>query len=436
MKKNASLATLDTLERGREGNLKKQNGITLTVLAITVVILLIISTIVILSAKTGIEQRALNNMYNDIRALDGKIALYYDQHAELPISYNESGEKQIINKEDVKDTNKNPNDNEIYYVIDKSKLDNLNLSYPNDTYVVNEQSHTIYYVKGITIDNETYYKLPINYDEIFLNLRFKIEYRKGNYGTFENKEFQNLKYGDKIPEFTGEITGEDGYVFFGWQVESTGEIVSKVDGLVTRNETYIAQWGSNVQEIEFELFGGENNPANNEITSYELGTKTVIYNPERIQYGRDFENEEDTSGIDYTLNEENLEKADEYIFGGWYLDKEYTIELSKDERGNYCIPEECGIYPYNVIYAKWIAPATRTYTPNVKDEYNFEYIGDVQEFIVPQTGEYKIECWGADGGNATSDGKVYSFGGKGGYTSGNIELEKGEKLYICRRQRC
>ena len=56
--------------------------------------------------------------------------------------------------------------------------------------------------------------------------------------------------------------------------------------------------------------------------------------------------------------------------------------------------------------------------------YSFEYTGDYQEFEAPYTGYYKMECWGAQGGS------YGGTGGKGAYTSGNIYLKKGEKLYI------
>ncbi len=52
---------------------------------------------------------------------------------------------------------------------------------------------------------------------------------------------------------------------------------------------------------------------------------------------------------------------------------------------------------------------------------NFSYTGDAQEFTVENTGTYKIELWGAQGG---------SSGGKGGYTSGEIDLTMDETLYI------
>lgn len=55
----------------------------------------------------------------------------------------------------------------------------------------------------------------------------------------------------------------------------------------------------------------------------------------------------------------------------------------------------------------------------------FEYEGKYKTFIAPMDGEYKIELWGASGGDANG-----AKGGKGAYTKGNIELIKGEVLYI------
>ena len=55
----------------------------------------------------------------------------------------------------------------------------------------------------------------------------------------------------------------------------------------------------------------------------------------------------------------------------------------------------------------------------------FGYTGNYQVFTAPSSGYYKIEAWGAKGGDAP-----YGEGGKGAYTSGTIELSKNDKLYI------
>ena len=55
---------------------------------------------------------------------------------------------------------------------------------------------------------------------------------------------------------------------------------------------------------------------------------------------------------------------------------------------------------------------------------NFSYTGAEQAYIVPASGYYKIELWGASGGN--NNGTA----GKGAYTSGEIYLNKNEILYF------
>ena len=60
----------------------------------------------------------------------------------------------------------------------------------------------------------------------------------------------------------------------------------------------------------------------------------------------------------------------------------------------------------------------------------FYYTGDYQTFIVPQTGYYTIEAWGANGGYARANGALKGEGGTGGYTYGKIHLTAGTTLYV------
>ena len=54
---------------------------------------------------------------------------------------------------------------------------------------------------------------------------------------------------------------------------------------------------------------------------------------------------------------------------------------------------------------------------------NSQTLGKYQLFEAPVSGTYSIEAWGAQGG-------VIWNGGKGAYTYGDIDLKKGEKLYV------
>ena len=62
--------------------------------------------------------------------------------------------------------------------------------------------------------------------------------------------------------------------------------------------------------------------------------------------------------------------------------------------------------------------------------YNFDYTGSEQTFTAPVSGTYKLETWGAQGGNSIANGSNYEIGGKGGYSSGYIKLSTNNILYI------
>ena len=142
---------------------RKNEGITLITLAIAVVILVIISSLLVYNAKTGIKLRNLDMMYNDIELLSDKVNSYYTKYGALPAS--------IEYIEDIA-FQPEPNDSTIYYVIDLNALEGISLNYGygfknitseedtlgnNDVYIINEDSHHIYYAKGIEMDGTVYY---------------------------------------------------------------------------------------------------------------------------------------------------------------------------------------------------------------------------------------------------------------------------------------
>ena len=153
-------------------NIKNNKGITLVTLILAIVIMIIISSTLIYNSKTGISTRALNNMYNDIKMLKDRVEIYYAQYGTIPVIRN-----QYTNTSKIKGIN--VNDSDIYYVIDLEAIDNLTLTYgkdyktyksqgdsSEDIYIINEKSHTIYYIKGIEVDANMYYTIPDEYTKI------------------------------------------------------------------------------------------------------------------------------------------------------------------------------------------------------------------------------------------------------------------------------
>lgn len=162
--------------------LKKNKGISLVSLTIAVTIMLIMSTILIYNSETGVEISDLNKMYTDIKNLDRKISVYYAELGGIPVlrNGNEIIEYPIDNLS-ILEQCKNPNDNDKYYIIDLDAIDNITLNYgrdyytivnnlvvsdEKDVYIINEQTHTIYYVKGIKQDEKNYYRTEELYTEI------------------------------------------------------------------------------------------------------------------------------------------------------------------------------------------------------------------------------------------------------------------------------
>lgn len=152
-------------------NIKNEKGITLTTLILTVVLILIIGGMMGYYSTSGLNLKRINNMYSDIEQIQTEVDTYYLKNNELPLLNVSVSFSNFLN----------PNDNSEYYVIDLSKLGNLKLNYGKefenikssdklenytDVYIINKQSQTIYYLKGIEFEDNTYYTKPIEYNEI------------------------------------------------------------------------------------------------------------------------------------------------------------------------------------------------------------------------------------------------------------------------------
>lgn len=65
------------------------------------------------------------------------------------------------------------------------------------------------------------------------------------------------------------------------------------------------------------------------------------------------------------------------------------------------------------------------------DILNCSYSGSVKQITLP-AGEYKLECWGARGGqgaDGTTSNTSWNYG-KGGYSVGTLNLEEQTTLFI------
>lgn len=115
------------------------------------------------------------------------------------------------------------------------------------------------------------------------------------------------------------------------------------------------------------------------------------------------------------------------------LPKSGTYEISSDKReliadnGKYtCIVNENKSEIMEGIVSDNI-PSSCSY--EVGYSWNFDYSGNSEQFIIPCDGTYKLEVYGAQGGNASVSSGSAS-GGKGGYSAGNVNLTSNSILNI------
>lgn len=143
--------------------IEKKAGITLISLSIAVIIILTITGMILYSAKDSIYIKNLTNMQNDIANLRDKISLYYLEYGEIPVKteYTNISNLETAGIIGANDTGK-------FYIIELEKLGGLTLNYGEDyeiykangyqyssdltnIYIMNEDSHNIFYVEGISV---------------------------------------------------------------------------------------------------------------------------------------------------------------------------------------------------------------------------------------------------------------------------------------------
>ncbi len=166
--------------------IKQEKGVTMVALVITVIILLIITNILIYNAKDSIHIKALTNLYNDIDLLKEKVSEYYNEYGKIPAKIKYTNTNQLSSVLSTK------NDTGDFYVIDLEAMEGITLNYgkdyekiKNDTensnnytdvYIINENSHNIFYAQGISVqeNNEikTYYTDYVKADETTVDLRY------------------------------------------------------------------------------------------------------------------------------------------------------------------------------------------------------------------------------------------------------------------------
>ena len=150
--------------------IKNKKGVTLTTLVITVVVLIILTFTIAVNFAPYMNEKIRTEFQSDLHTLKEAVDQYYARTGQIPKLEEYTGDlSNIINDSNVQNVNdrKDNNENATYYIVDVEAL-GLELNYgkdasKNDVYIINSQSHTVYYPEGKEYDGGVHYRL----DEIF-----------------------------------------------------------------------------------------------------------------------------------------------------------------------------------------------------------------------------------------------------------------------------
>lgn len=112
--------------------------------------------------------------------------------------------------------------------------------------------------------------------------------------------------------------------------------------------------------------------------------------------------------------------ANNKIFNGWKLDSgTATIVMNHNTLKSTISVSTDSATVSSIYYSSIVIDYTEPSDDNSEPKY---------EFVVPYSGVYKLEAWGAQGGYGNDESKYY--GGYGGYSVGSVHLYKGDKIYV------
>lgn len=294
--------------------IKREKGITLISLIITIALMLIISSVTIYTSLDRFEINKYNKMVNDIELLSDKVSNYYLKYNGLPVLRDNDNNsiKYTYTQVDFSNADK---DNENYYILDLTAMEAISLNYgkegfenPNtsdDVYIINEASHQIYYVRGMELNDTIYHTVQNNetIEDTIPPSKPQIKVISGN------KNEEGIYISDVVLEF---VPGNDNW---------SG--VSKTEYSIDEGTTWIS-----IDELENNIYNiSTDGTYNISLRSYDNNTNTSSVIEEKIQVSKldigDF--------VEYNLTYTDMYTGHEYAStDGWQY-------IGTDDEGNYLI---------------------------------------------------------------------------------------------------
>ena len=266
-------------------------------------------------------------------------------------------------------------------------------------------------------------------------------FERYDHGWYSDKDVKNAISTITVPK-------KIGYKFNGYKggsgtlyVNASGQIVAANNSFATDGAYVYAQWIPNIYDITLNNQG-----------AYDAGTAHIYE-----KYSTGFYSDSAASKV-FANGKITIPKKYNYTFDGYWTQQ----NTYKTSRGEQIIKPDGTINNVNTkftanttLYAKWIPKDYKINLDNQGADVNkgtsafhekygefnytggisynadtgistikFNYTGSTQYFVAPADGEYTLKVAGASGAS------VGATGGKGGTSTGKIQLKKGDTLRI------
>lgn len=283
--------------------IKNERGVTLISLAVAIIVLGIITTLLLYNVKDTKDIERVSNMYIDIDGISDRISNYYSRYGALPVrrDIDLSSDSTISSwvSELESSNNEGPlgaNDTGDFYVIDMNALENLSLNYGSgyakmqgttlpedkDVYVINENSHNIFYLQGIRVNNNGTVKMyytNLEKDVETVSIRYvdqiKIPdgfvFKSGD--TRNNLKIEKVVVGGTNIEYTWANTADNIYTMTKTEEENVENYYLKTGETFNSKIIFDTTNGQNAEDLitsakEFGGFYYTNGSATNTINVY------------------------------------------------------------------------------------------------------------------------------------------------------------------------
>lgn len=282
------------------------------------------------------------------------------------------------------------------YTLDPTTVTNMQNTNKNNRLTI----HGYYTEKGRTLEDSFSVAVDLKPPH-----KFKVVYH-ANGSTFSNGSTTNTIYyvydqtNDRFYSYNGTFENPNGlgsdFTFKGWSTSDNGAAGTMYD-----TEAALKSVAVNEGVSQVDLYARW-------LTHYDFNGNGGSVNPSRIEaYVGDY----------IPASPSVSASRSGYNFEGWFTSSnlasgQWLAEISQAERR---------ITGPRTFYAVW-------------SKSTYYRVGYVEEFTAIRSGTYRIRAYGAAGGGDLNNDygqERENEGGKGGYATGTIYLNAGEKLYVC-----